>query len=153
MEFLIYENQQAGIQIDYLMDWDIVEGFMGSVVVILSPQEDPKDTFRDNLNIMIQDLSAQPLTFEQYSALSIAQLKNLITKAKIVEPFSMTTAAGVPAGTMTYTGRQGKSKLKWYNVWTLIDTTAYVVTCTATRKSYSKLLPVFKQMLSSFKIL
>lgn len=153
MQFLTYTNPNYGVEINYPMDWDIMENYMGTVAIFLSPQENPNDDFRDNANIVVQDLSGMSMDLEQYNSLSMTQLQQLITKFKVIEPISITMLAGIPACRIKYQGKQGKLKLQWYSIWTIMDNAAYVVTCTAKQDSYNKYLPIFNEMISSFRIL
>ena len=112
MKFLTYTNHDHGVEILYPMDWEILENFMGTIASFLSPQESPKDDFRENLNILVQDLTNQPMTIEEYTQLSLAQLEQIMTKFKITDPISVSTLVGYPAHRLTYLQQQGKLKLK-----------------------------------------
>ena len=153
MNFLTYRNQSYGVEISYPMDWDISEDFPGVVVIILAPQEDPKDMFRENLNILVQDLTSQPMTMDEYTQLSLAQFEQTVNKFKVIDPLYITNLSGMPAYRITYNQVQGKFKLIGSVAWTLIDNTAYVLTVTAGRKDYDKYEPIFNEMIKSFKIL
>lgn len=153
MKFLTYSNQTHGVEILYPMEWEILENFMGTVVSFLSPQESAKDDFRENLNVLVQDLTAQPMTIEDYTQLSLMQLEQVITKFKITDPISVSTLTGYPAHRLTYLQQQGKLKLKTTSVWTIIDLTAYVVSFATKRKEYDDYEPIFNEMIKSFKAL
>lgn len=153
MSLLVYESRDYGILISYPINWECKENFMGTTVIFLSPQEDISDQFRENLNIMVQDLTVQPMNLEEYTELSLAQLDQLISKFKLTEPVFNSTLAGYPAKTIKYTGRQGKLKLKWYTIYTIFDNTAYILTCTGNQKSFESYLPYFNEMINSFQIL
>ena len=153
MQFLTYTNPYFGIEINYPIDWDILENQVGTVAMFLSQQENPNDDFRDNVNIVVQDLTGSNLDIEQYNNLSLSQLEQLITGFKVIEPISMAMLAGIPACRIKYQGIQGKLKLQWYSIWTIMNNTAYVVTCTAKQDSVSKFRPIFNEMIKSFGII
>jgi serine/threonine-protein kinase len=150
--FLIYENKVEGIKIGYPADWTKKEQYMESVVAFLSPKESPSDTFQENVNIIVQDLSAQPMTLEEYTELSINQIGQLVTNANIIES-EATSLANNPGHKLVYTGIQGEYELKWMQIWTIKDNKAYIITYTAQIDKYSDFLEPVKQMIDSFEIL
>jgi len=152
MEFSIYENPAFGIRIKYPSNWTKSEGEMGTVVIFLSEFEDIKDTYRENLNITFQNLSAQPITLHEYSLMILNQLKLAITKFKIVEQISNSTLANNPANKLIFTYIQGKWKLKSMQIWTIKNTLAYLITYVAEIKKFKKFMEIAKEMIDSFEI-
>ena len=152
MEFKAYQNEQFGISINCPQEWDIAENLAGTVAAFLSPQEGPKNEFRENLTIAIEDLAEQQLTLDQYTEIGLQQIKQIISKFKIIEKVSNGTLASAPSKKFMYAGVQGKFKLNWHSEWTIINNKAYVLTWTGEKKEFNKLLPVFKQMNDSFSV-
>ena len=105
-EYLSYENTEHGIDVLYPSDWEYKEDVMGSLVTFLSPQENEKDLFRENINITLEDLSEYQINLKQYNELSIQQLKQFITNIEIL---SNDTYDGLDedAYQITFTGKQG----------------------------------------------
>jgi serine/threonine-protein kinase len=146
-----YDNSAYGIRINYPSGWAKGEQLMGAVVTFLSPKESATDIFQENLNVVVQDLSLHPMTLEEYTELSVGQLRRLITDLNIVDS-SATTLAGSPAHKVICTGRQGIYDLKWMVVWTIKNNKAYVITYTAEVGKYSDFLDTANEMISSFEI-
>lgn len=48
---------------------------MGTSLIILSPLESEKDTFRENVNLLIQDLTGLDIGLDQYTKISEDQMK------------------------------------------------------------------------------
>lgn len=82
ISFMEYHNEEFNVRIDYPEDWEMQEKFMGTVAIFLSPQESSTDQFRENLNVITQDLSEQPTTLDEYAQTSLAQIKQLMTDFK-----------------------------------------------------------------------
>ncbi len=125
---------------------------MGVVAAFLSVKESSDDLFQENLNIIIQDLTAQPMTLDEYNNLSLEQIKILITDFEILSS-KKTILAGEPAYEVIYTRKQGQYNLKWKQVWTVLGNTAYVVSYTAEKNKFNDYFEIFNKMFNSFEIL
>jgi len=124
---------------------------MGAVVVFFAPTEGPSDIFQDNVNIIVQDLSAQPMTLDEYTELSLGQIEQFITDPSILDS-SAVTLADIPGHRVVYTGKQGQYDLKWMQVWTVQNNKAYVISYTAETSKYSTFLETVQEMIDSFEI-
>ena len=85
---------------------------MGTVVIFFSDQKNSSDLFQENLNVLVQDLSAQPMTLAEYTDLSIEQIKLFVSDSKILSSKKI-TLAGNPANELIYRGKQEQIDLKW----------------------------------------
>ncbi len=103
--FLTYENSTYGIKIMYPKEWEMMESYMGTVAIFLSPKGSDSDVFQENLNVGVQDLSAQPMTLDEFTDLNIEQIKTLFT-IEVVDS-SPTTLANTPADKVVYNLKQG----------------------------------------------
>ncbi len=146
-----YKNEQYQFEIKYLSDWTKQEQVMGSIVAFSSPQESASDIFLENLNVIVQDLSTQPMTLSDYTDLSVDQISRLITDSNIIDS-SATTLAGNPAHKLVYTGKHEQHNLKWMQVWTIKNNKVYLISCTAEVDKYSDFLRTIQQMINSFKL-
>lgn len=149
--FLTYDSYVYGIRIKYPLDWTKEEQVFGTVVSFSSPIESASDDFSENLNVLVQDLSAQPITLEEYTRISEEQVEQYITNGKILDTIA-TTLDGNSAYKLVYTGKQGQYNIKWMQVYTIKDDKAYVITYTAEMDSYSNFLGTAQEMINSFEI-
>jgi hypothetical protein len=61
----------------YPNTWEINQKkAMGTSFIIFSHLEDKNDSFRDNVNLIVQDISSYNLNLDLYTELSIEQIKN-----------------------------------------------------------------------------
>ncbi len=74
-----FENESFSIR--YPRDWDKQKGPEGTLFCILSAPSSPADRFRDNVNLVIEEL-AKEITLDRYAALS---LKNIGAKYKVTD--------------------------------------------------------------------
>ncbi len=84
-----------------------------NAIFFLTPKENEKDLFQENVNLMLQDLSQQPMSIEQYTELTKKQVIDNFGTSAIVS-LKNTTIAGQQAKEFIYNmNYQGKSlKLK-----------------------------------------
>lgn len=145
-----YSNSSLGISIQYPQDWTKVEGAAGTVVTFQSPQSSASDDFLENLNIVVEDLSSQPMTLSEYVELNVNMLKQYIPSYKLIDS-SSTTLAGMPAQKLVYTGELQQYALKWMQIISIKNNVAYVISYTATESSYSSNLETAQHMIDSFR--
>ncbi|MGD9129016.1 MAG: PsbP-related protein [Candidatus Woesebacteria bacterium] len=151
--FLVYENDEAKISIQYPSTWETMEGFMGSVALFRAPKESSQDMFQEHVNILLQDLSTQQdMTLEDFTDLSRKQLETLVTDFKVVEKLSKTTLSGVPAQEITYTAKQGQIDMKLYQIWAVKEEKAYIITYTAAPDGFDKEWENVQKIVDSFEI-
>lgn len=145
-----YVNQDFNIKLSYPENYELLKGVMGTVVVFLKEKEDPTNLFQENLNVMVQDLSNQPMTLEEYNSLSLREIGSFITDAKILSS-DKTILAGKPAYEVVYTGKQGAYTFKWKQKWTIIDNIAYVLSYTSEINQFDNSLKAFDKIFDSFE--
>ena len=151
-KFLTYDSSVYGIRIKYPSDWTKQEQVPGLVAAFLSPQESASDTYQENFGVFIEDLSTQPMTLEEYTELSVTSIEQLITDANILDS-STTTLDGNSAHKVVYTGRLEQYNLKWMQIWTVKDNTAYVLTYVSEVNKYNDFLDTVQEMVNSFEII
>ena len=149
-DYLIYGNSND-FEIAYPKDWSMKEGVMGTTVMFLSQLENQNDKFRENVNIVVQDLSKQPMSLDEYTNLSLMQLKRIITDINITTS-EKTKLANCDAYMVVYTGKQGQYNLKLMQIWTIKNNNAYIITYTAENIGFDKYGELVNPMVNSFVI-
>src|SRR4030095_15595945 len=77
---------EPGYSISYPVDWLADQsGQMGTSFILFSPAVGEQDAFRENVNLIIQDLTGNKMTMDQFVELSQNQVKTFITNAEILE--------------------------------------------------------------------
>lgn len=150
-KFLTYDNSADGIRIKYPSDWTKNSQIEGAIVVFLSPKKSASDTSA-TLGVSTEDLSKQPMTLEEYTTLSLKNLNQFVTDAKILDS-SATTLDGNSAHKVVYTAKQGQYTLKFMQVYTIKDNTAYVLSYIAEINKFNDFLDTAQEMIDSFKII
>lgn len=149
-KYSTYKNNAMGIQINYPSDWSRQEGTL--VIVFLSPRESVSDLFQENLNIVKQDLSAQPMTLDEYIDIIIENLTQFLVDFNLISS-SQTTLDGYSAQELHYTGTLEGRTLKWKLVVTIKDNNSYELTYSAAVDKFSDYLGTIEKMINSFEFI
>lgn len=138
-------------------------GKLGVRFFLYFPQESPKDRFRENINLTLEDLQGYDMSLEQYAEASKQQILNYMPKAKILESSTETDgtgnkyhrlifegAQGVASGTDgTYTPRFDLTFVQHYRV---VDGKAYVLTLTTERHRFADYQKTGEQIMHTFQV-
>jgi hypothetical protein len=144
--------QQNDYEISYAADWELSRnGQMGTDFILLSPQESSTDLFRENINLIIQNLPAKEMTLADYTELSEAQIKTLITQSKLLSSRRIQSTRG-EYHRVEYQGEQGIYALHFVQHYFIRYQKAYVLTFTAEQKQYTRYRDQAERMLQSFYI-
>lgn len=142
-----------GYEISYPESWTKQQ--KGTATFFLSPKENEKDLFQENVNVMVQDLSSQPMTLEDYTNLTRRQIIQALGSSAIISikdlNFSGQEAKEIvynmPKNTM-----QGRNlNLKLRQVWFIKGYKAYLLTYTAESSEYDSDFETAKEIFDSFK--
>jgi hypothetical protein len=145
----LYENSEYDFAMQYPADWSAEEGAYGSVVAFISPV-DEGDLFAENINILTEEIPDElDLNLNGYVNLNKTQLENFITEYELVDEGDV-DLNGTDAKYLVYQGTQGVNTLKWYQVYTLTDDQAFVITSTAGVDTYADFEDAFMDMVGTF---
>ncbi len=142
-EWKTLENSEFLIK--YPGQWELNQsGISGTNFILFAPNQSP--TFRDNLNLIIQDLKGQNIDLNKFTEISVGQIKQYITNSKILQSETTTKHK------IIYTGSQGQLNLKWEQYYWVKNEKAYVLTFTADQNSFGKQIEIVNSIMDSFKI-
>jgi eukaryotic-like serine/threonine-protein kinase len=150
--YITYENPTYGIKMTYPAYLKKQEEISGEIVFFISPQDSTTDAFPANLDIIVQNISSEPVSLDEFTNFSIGQIGEMVPDYNITDS-RKATLSKEDAHLLSYTGTQGLLKLKWLSVYTIKNDTLYLVTYTAGADKFAKYLPVVSKMLDSFEII
>jgi hypothetical protein len=136
--------------IQYPGDWELEQsGTMGSVFAILAPLESKEDKFRENVNLVVEDLKGQSIDLDRYAELAKGQLKSTMTNFNLVESKKNTN------GTREYfkvifTWNYEKFQLKVEQYYWVVDGKAYVLTFTSEQAKFANFSETGEKILNTF---
>jgi hypothetical protein len=138
--------------VDYPKDWELNEsGQMGTSFILFSPLASQKDQFKENVNLLIQDLTGYNLDLDGYVEISEGQIKTMITDGKIIESKRLTNQ-NLDYQKVIYTGKQGIYNLKFEQYYWVVGNKAFVLTLTCEEAQFDDYKLTGEKILNSFKL-
>lgn len=124
----------------------------GSTLTFLSSKENDKDGFNENVNIIVQDLSKQPINIEEYTALTKKQVVSAFGESAIISLKNI-KLGNFSAKEMVYNMNYKGRNLKIKQDWVVKGNTAYLLTYTAEPQEYDHFLETASKIMDSLKFL
>ena len=143
---------QSNYSIEYPSTWELNKGGqMGTSFILFSPLDSEKDTFKENVNLMVQDLGKENIDLNRYTEISEGQIKTLLTNSDLIESKRIKKSDG-EFHKIIYTGDQGVFHLKFEQYYWVIDSKAYVLTFTSEEEKFATYSETGEKILNSFSI-
>ena len=144
-----FENlDDPAYSISYPATWELNQsGQMGMSFGLFSPLKFDGDTFRENVNLIIQNIASHNLDLTGFVNLSENQIRTMIQDGEIL----MSEKIG-EYHKIVYQGTMGQFKLKFWQQYWVKDGNAYILTFTAEQTEYDSYQEVARQMMDSFKV-
>ena len=150
--FLDYHDKEDGFFMKYPDQWTFDNSAEGASVIFFAPLENELDNFKENVNVVVQDISKNPMTLNQYTGLAIRQMEAVFGNNLVTLESEPTRFAGQKGYRFVFLGKGSDLELKYLISWTIKDMKAYQVTYTAIAAHYDKHLSKVKKMFRSFRI-
>ncbi len=151
-QYLPYKNNKKKFSIRYPAGWEAVETQKGVDVIFKTPTEGTWDNFRENVNLIVQDISQKPMTLEAYSSLAIDQMQAIFGENLLIQAAEEVSLAGRPGFKFEYIGKGPDGELHFRHYWTLVDSNAYQITYTAMDNSFDQYIDQVEHMIKTFRI-
>ncbi|MEO1435179.1 MAG: hypothetical protein AAFV80_06545 [Bacteroidota bacterium] len=139
-------------QIQYPADWDVdTSGQSGTTFFLTSLLTGDGDTFRENVNLLLQDLSAYNMDLDEYIKISEEQIGQLFPDGQIISSDRFNTHQP-EFHRLVYVGKQGTRSMQFLAYCWLIDKTAYILTFTCEEDQWADYGPTGERILKSFQL-
>lgn len=143
---------ESNYSIKYPGNWDLNKsGQMGTSFFLFSPLSSEKDQFKENVNLLIQDLTGYNVDLDEYVEISKNQVKTLITDGKIIVSERIVDTP-LKYQKMIYTGKQGIYKLKFEQYYWIENNKAFVLTLTCEESQFDTFKTIGEKILNSFQL-
>lgn len=146
----IHTESDYSIQYPDTFDLD-KSGQMGTSFILLSKQTSQQDLFRENVNLLIQDLSGQNIDLDKYVEISEGQINTMITDGILIESKRLSNK-NKEFQRVIYTGKQGQFEFKWQQFYWVENKKAYVLTLTCEINQYDNYVSVGEEIMKTFVI-
>lgn len=138
--------------LQYPSNWELDQsGKMGTSLFLLSPPENDKDQFKDNVNLIVQDLTGRNIDLDKFVEISEEQVKTMITNSTLIESTRM-KKQNPEFHKMVYTGDQGIYHLQFEQYFWVINQQAYILTLTCEQAKFSDYKETGEKILNSFSL-
>lgn len=146
-----WENlKEKNYTIKHPADWEVNQtGLMGSSFFLFSPQTSSSDQFRENVNLMIQDLGENKLSLKQYADISVKQIETIFTAAEIIVN-QQGKANDKTFHELVYKAKQGVLNLRFKQRFWIEKNKAYILTFTTEQANTEKYEAVGNEIFKSF---
>ncbi len=152
----IFKNKTKMIQtgekytISYPADWELKTKFNGTDSMAMSQPEDAADTFRENINVVIEPVQVQ--SRKAYFDANMKTMEKVMHGFKIISTNTITLASGIQATHLIYLHEINGVNAKNRAVFIYEKGKGYVITATAKSTTFEKFNPQFEEIIQSFKI-
>ena len=141
---------QSKFSIQYPSTWELNQsGQMGTSFIIFSPLENDEDKFKENVNLLMQDLTGQNIDLDKYVEISEGQIKTMLTNSTLIES-KRVKKESEEFHKIIYSGDQGIFHLKFEQYYWVIDDKALVLTFTCETDQFFKFVNTGEKILNSF---
>lgn len=133
--------------------WEETESdIIKTTFMLVSPPESESDLFRENISFIKQDIAEYDFSLEDYTALSKAQLKTMLTDYKLLKDSAPNDENKLDYHELVYAGNQGTLKLFFIQRYWVENGHAYVLTFTLNRNAHESFLPLAYEIMNSFEL-
>lgn len=154
----LYANRDLGVSLRYPKDWvaqemNQKEGNLTMVALFLSPPTSEKDTARENINFLVEDLPSPALSLQEYTDIAIEQERATFGNYTLLSSSDL-LVAGLPAHRITYMASlpDAGSPTAFEQVWLLKDRKISVWTLAATPETFDAYAQTFREMLGTMEL-
>jgi hypothetical protein len=145
---LTYSNTQYGFTLNYPSGWTKLENAGTSVVTFTSPSTGMGDT-PAIMRVTVDDLSASPMSLEQYKAAQLAKKKGIDSFNLIYD--QAYKGVGFSGWKIAYTGNQG-TLMEWVEVNIVKGTTGYTLNFASKEDKYANYVVHMDNLFKSFQL-
>lgn len=151
-KYIQYKHPSGFFEIAYPPEWTMIENEGGAAAIFYSPMENELDIFKENVNIVIQDISKNPMPLDQYTKRAIFQVKAVFKTGMEVVESTPVTLGGVPGHKFVFMGTGPEGNLKFMSMWAIKGETVFQFTYTGMKSDWDEYKKVADKMFRSFKI-
>lgn len=133
-DWLEFKDTKNNYTMQYPATWTV--GDEQGTLMFKSEKLGEDDPFQENVNLLLQDLSQQPMTLTEFTQLSMDQYEEMKETVQLLSMEDL-KFAGYPAKKVVLNMTYYNYPLKLKQIWFIKGTTAYLLTYTALQSSYA----------------
>jgi hypothetical protein len=141
---------ESTYSIQYPDNWELnTDKSMGTSFVLFTQQTSSEDKFRENVNLIIQNLEGYNLNLDDYVTISEEQINKMVTNGKIIESKRL-FKNNSEFHKVIFMGDQGIFKLKFVQYYFIKDEKAFVLTFTSEQEQFENYKIIGEKIVDSF---
>ena len=141
----------AAYQVAYPEGWQLDQSGVAGTTFILFGRSAAEGKFRENINLLIQDLRGYNMNMDQYVKISEEQIATMLTNGSLLESKRLNDNND-ERHLVIYAGEQGGHNLKWKQFYRISAEKAYVLSFTGTQDTYDDLIKMADEIMDSFHL-
>lgn len=144
--------KKKNYSIEYPENWTLDKSeTMGTTFILFAPLESSTDIFRENVNLIIQDLKKMNINLDQFVKISEEQVKPILLESTSLETKRVKNG-DTEYHRFVYASSQGALKLKVLQFCWVVDEKAYILTFSAELNKYNEYKDIAEKVLSTFVV-
>lgn len=145
-----FDEKEFSIQAPHTFEKPKINDNQKTNFVIFAPLESPDDKFKENVNLIIQDLSGKNIDLDKFADISIEQIQKYLKNAEITENKRLKNENG-EYQKFIYSSDVGTFGLKFEQYCWIVNEKAYILTFTAEKEKFDSIYQDFVEVvLNSF---
>ena len=128
--------------------WKIKENCTEADCSFLAPQDNPSDTFLENINITVADAPSKNYPVTKYTDFSVGYLPSVIENFEVVERKKLPGNSEY----IIYKGRKSDFNQTWKQYYHIKGSKLYIVTFTAETPQFEAYIGTIGRHLDSFRV-
>jgi len=144
-----YSNAEKGFSIRLPSSWEKQENVMGTDLIVVSPAEGPEDSFRENFNVLVENLKAD-MTLDQYYQAGIPVFERY-TKEFAQHEHGYTALDGEKARWDVVSHKMGPLRIKVLLYTMIRQGRGYLITFSAADDRFGQYKDMFCKIAESFR--
>jgi len=142
--------QTSRYSLKYPSFWELDQsGKQGTNFFIHSQLESENDKFAENVNLLIQDLSAYDIDLDQFIEITETQVKSMLPEGKIISSSRIEDGEN-SYHHIIYTGNYKDFKLIFEQLCWVVQDEAFILTFTSEENMYDSFIIIGQEILNSF---
>ncbi|MEX2590372.1 MAG: hypothetical protein WD334_09205, partial [Chitinophagales bacterium] len=147
--------ERMDYELHYPEAWQFSEsGEVDTRFILLAPNVLENDSFRENINLVVQDLSEINHEFDltMYAEISKSQILSMVKNVQLIKA-QYNERNGQRYYEICYAGDKEEFELKWLQYYWVIEQEAFVLTYTADQSDFDKFSTAAFKIMDAFKII
>lgn len=143
------KSRVSRYSIEHPSNWEVLkDGLMGTSFILLSPLESSQDVFRENINLLEQDLSDQHMDLSALATFSEDQVKRFFPEAQILLN-QREKSRGVEYHRMVHRRKEGTYTLEFDQYIWVLQSKAVILTFAAELNQVERYADLRARMMGS----